>query len=65
MAGNKVGGRKAAKTNKERHGDDFYKNIGRMGGLVKVPKGFAINPELAKIAGKKGGSVTKEERRNK
>jgi general stress protein YciG len=26
------GGKQAAKTNKERHGDDFYQNIGREGG---------------------------------
>lgn len=27
---------------------------GRKGGLAKVKKGFAMNPELAKKAGKKG-----------
>lgn len=33
MPGNKIGGQKAAKTNKERHGEDFYKKIGQRGGL--------------------------------
>lgn len=36
MAGTKQGGLKAAATNKERHGKDFYKNIGRQGGGVPV-----------------------------
>lgn len=29
MAGTKLGGQKAAQTNKERHGEDFYSNIGK------------------------------------
>lgn len=32
MAGNKEGGKKAAKTMKERYGDKYYKKIGRTGG---------------------------------
>ena len=32
MAGTKIGGQKAAKTNKLRHGSDFYKRIGQKGG---------------------------------
>lgn len=41
---------------------DFYKKIGREGGLAKVPKGFAVNPGLASRAGKIGG---KRSRRGK
>lgn len=33
MAGNKAGGKKAAATNKLRHGADFYSRIGRQGGM--------------------------------
>jgi general stress protein YciG len=59
MAGTKFGGIKAAVTNKQLHGEDFYKRIGAKGGRkTGVPKGFAANPALAKIAGRKGGSVT-------
>ena len=59
MAGTKAGGRKAALTNKIRHGKDFYANIGRRGGQNGHTGGFAANPELAKIAGKKGGAKSK------
>ena len=56
MSGTKAGGLKAAQTNKKKYGDDFYKKKGALGGKVTgVLKGFAANPELARIAGKKGG----------
>lgn len=47
IAGNALGGKKAAKTNKERYGEDFYKIAGRKGGKVSgVAKGFAgMSPE--------------------
>lgn len=53
--GNRRGGQKAAATNKERHGQDFYVEIGRKGGQKSRGGGFAANPELARIAGRKGG----------
>lgn len=56
MAGTKAGGAKAAKTNKERHGDDFYAQIGAKGGRNGHTGGFAANPELARICGAIGGS---------
>lgn len=59
MAGSKAGGMKAAATNKKRHGSDFYKNIGRKGGKNGRTGGFAANPELARRAGAKGGSISK------
>lgn len=60
MSGNKKGGIQAAATNKQRYGQDFYKKIGGKGGLkTGVKKGFAANPELAAIAGKKGGRKSK------
>ena len=56
MAGTKIGGIKARKANLERYGKDFYRNIGRKGGLkTGVIKGFAANPELARKAGAIGG----------
>lgn len=59
MAGNKVGGVKAAKSNKERHGDDYYKRIGAIGGKKTGMKGFALNKELASTAGRIGGLKSK------
>lgn len=59
MAGTKEGAKKASATNRERHGDDFYSRIGRKGGKNGHTGGFAVNPELAKIAGAKGGRISK------
>jgi hypothetical protein len=41
MAGTKIGGQRAAKSNKERHGDDFYEKIGSKGGKNGHTGGFA------------------------
>lgn len=59
MSGTKSGGMKARNTNYERHGDDFYKRIGAKGGRNGHTGGFAANRELARIAGKKGGSISR------
>ncbi len=59
MAGNKIGGAKAAATNKRLHGEDFYKRIGKKGGQNGHTGGFAANPELARIAGRKGGLISR------
>ena len=61
MPGTIAGGQKAAATNLERHGRNFYRRIGAMGGsrTDTKPKGFAANPELARNAGAKGGRISK------
>jgi len=59
MAGTKVGGKKAAVTNKTKYGRDFYAEIGRKGGMNGHTGGFAANPALAKIAGAKGGRISR------
>lgn len=59
MAGNKEGGKKAAATNKARHGSNFYAEIGRIGGSHGHTGGFASNPELAREAGRKGGLISR------
>lgn len=56
MPGTRAGGLKAAKTNKEKHGRDFYAKIGQKGGRNGHTGGFAANP-LARIAGAKGGKA--------
>lgn len=59
MAGSRTGGMRAAETNKKRHGDDFYKKIGAMGGRKGTTGGFYANRELAVQAGKLGGKISK------
>lgn len=60
MVGTKVGGIKTRQTNYLRHGTDFYQKIGKKGGMrVGILKGFAVNPELAKVAGSIGGKRSK------
>lgn len=58
MPGTKAGGLKASITNRKRHGDNFYSKIGRIGGQNGNTGGFASNPELASIAGAKGGRIS-------
>lgn len=59
MSGTKAGGQKAAATNKAKYGKEFYANIGRKGGRNGHTGGFAADPELARIAGAKGGKKSK------
>ena len=59
MSGTKSGGLKAAATNKEKYGDNYYAEIGAKGGRNGHTGGFASNRELARIAGAKGGSMSK------
>ncbi len=65
MPGSKTGGRRAAETNKVRYGEDFYKRVGAAGGRKSRGGGFASNPALAREAGRKGGQVTLEDRRER
>lgn len=55
MSGNKMGGKKAASTNKLRHGEGFYKKIGAAGGRKSTGGGFAASHERASWAGRIGG----------
>lgn len=59
MAGTHQGGAKAAATNKSKYGADFYARIGAMGGKVGRTGGFYANRELARIAGAKGGRISR------
>ncbi|MDR2524130.1 MAG: hypothetical protein LBC95_01120 [Candidatus Nomurabacteria bacterium] len=64
MAGTKAGAKKAAITNKMRHGKNFYAEIGRRGGMAGVTGGFASDivgadgltgRQRAILAGRVGG----------
>lgn len=62
MAGTKAGGRKAAETNKAKYGKMFYAMIGAKGGKKTGMKGFALNRDLAREAGRKGGQISRRGR---
>ena len=64
MAGTIEGGKAAAKTNKEKYGADFYGKIGAMGGRKGRTGGFFANRELARIAGAKGGRISRRGKRD-
>lgn len=63
MAGTRLGGLRAAETNKRKHGNDFYVKIGAEGGKKSTGGGFAANPELAREAGRKGGLKSRKKRK--
>lgn len=58
MAGTKAGGLKAAQKNLQKD-PDFYAKIGAKGGRNGHTGGFAANPELARVAGAKGGRISR------
>jgi hypothetical protein len=59
MAGTKKGGMAAAKTNKTKYGADFYAKIGSIGGKKGHTGGFYANRELARVAGARGGRISR------
>jgi hypothetical protein len=61
MAGTKIGGQKAAAKNLARDAF-FYAKIGAKGGRNGKTGGFAANPELARIAGAKGGRISRRKK---
>ena len=65
MAGTIQGGKSAAATNKAKYGKDFYARIGAMGGKKGTTGGFAANRELARVAGAKGGRISRRTKSSK
>ncbi len=63
MAGTKDGGKAAATTNKTKYGPDFYAKIGAMGGKKGKTGGFYANRELARLAGAKGGRISRRSKK--
>ena len=72
MPGTKAGGKKVAITNKAKHdaeylekyGMTFYQYIGSVGGKIGTTGGFYANRELARIAGAKGGKISKRRKKS-
>jgi len=63
MAGTKTGGKSAAATNKAKYGADFYAKIGAKGGKKGRTGGFFANRELARLAGAKGGRISRRSKK--
>lgn len=59
MSGTVAGGKLAAQKNKAKYGDDYYSRIGTIGGKKGRTGGFYANRELARIAGAKGGRISR------
>lgn len=60
MGGTKAGGIQTRETNYLLYGPDYYKKIGRLGGLKRVPKGFALmTKEKRSAAGHRGGRISR------
>ena len=73
MSGTVTGGKKAAQVNMKKHGKDFYKRIGQKGGKNSNTGGFASDKvskdgltglERAKLAGAKGGRISRRKPKN-
>ena len=71
MVQTSAGGKKTAQTIKEKWGSDFYREIGRKGGKNGHTGGFAstcigrdglTGYQRARIAGKKGGTISKRKK---
>lgn len=76
MAGTKIGGMKAARTNKLKHGADFYAVIGGKGGRLGSTGGFAKDVPCTcgivmgrhykrNCAGKLGGTISRRTAKKK
>ncbi len=74
MAGTHAGGAKAAETNKTKYGSDFYASIGAKGGKRGKTGGFASDKkgadglsgrERARLAGSKGGRISRRTKTSK
>jgi uncharacterized protein len=59
MARTVAGGKLARDTNIKKYGEDFYQKIGRQGGKLGRTGGFFANRELASVAGRKGGLISR------
>lgn len=60
MGGTKVGGKKAAQSNIERYGKDYYARLGSKGGKVGRSGGFYGQPEIARAMGAVGGLLSRK-----
>lgn len=63
MVGTRAGGLKAKKTILAKS-PNHYRNIGILGGRVHCAKGFALDPERARRAGRLGGTISRRSKKH-
>lgn len=65
MSGTPAGGKLAAQRNLAKD-PLFYKRIGSRGGSAphSEPRGFAADPEKARLSGAKGGRISKRKKKD-
>src|SRR5437588_2155390 len=59
VSGTAIGGKAAARTNKDKYGENFYRLIGAEGGRKGHTGGYHANRELARICGTIGGRMSR------
>jgi len=59
LSGTKEGAAKSVAVIKSKYGEDYFKNIGKIGGTRGRTGGFYGNSERARAAGAKGGAISK------
>lgn len=59
MSGTKSGAKRAAETNRQKYGESFYADIGRVGGSHGHTGGFYADRDKARTAGTIGGIHSK------
>lgn len=61
MSGTKAGAKKANATKELKYGHKYWRELGRLGGTKSNPrKGFGSNRERARLAGAKGGKISRK-----
>lgn len=63
MAGNSESAKKAAETNRKKD-PLYYQKLGALGGKIGCTGGFFANRELARIAGAKGGRISRRTKKS-
>jgi general stress protein YciG len=61
MAGSKEGSKKAVQTIYQKHGKDFFKVQGKIGGAIGRTGGFYADRELASRVGRIGGLISRKD----
>lgn len=60
MSGTKEGAKRAAATMKAKYGENYYSEMGKIGGKARIPKGYALmSKDKHREASAKGGRISR------